>query len=74
MGRLRVGDETWTVPVRATRPMSFRTRSTIMMFSAVSFSRRSPTVRPVPLIGEEGWREAEEEFRQAVQQRNKLAP
>ena len=42
---------TVTDPVAQTRPRSLRTRSTIITFSAWSFSSRSASVRPVPLIG-----------------------
>lgn len=42
---------TVTEPLAHTRPRSLRTRSTIMTFSAWSFSKRSAAVRPVPLMG-----------------------
>ncbi len=49
--RRRTGRGRSTEPVAQTRPRSLRTRSTIITFSAWSFSRRSASVRPVPLIG-----------------------
>ena len=44
---------TVTDPGAQTRPRSLRTRSTIITFSAWSFSSRSAAVRPVPLMGPE---------------------
>ncbi len=50
-GSISQSPGTVTEPLAQTRPRSLRTRSTIITFSAWSFSSRSAAVRPVPLIG-----------------------